>query len=68
MFLDEITSIKKEVTYLKNQGINKIIAVGHAGYIVDKRIATEIPDIDVIVGGHSNTFLYTGKENVKQSF
>ena len=34
--------------------------MGHAGYDLDKRMAAEIPEIDVIVGGHSHTFLWTG--------
>ena len=42
-------------------GINKIIAVGHAGIEIDKAVATTIKGLDVIVGGHTNTFLYTGK-------
>lgn len=37
-----------------------LIAVGHAGYDVDQKIAKEVPLIDVVVGGHTNTFLYTG--------
>ena len=37
-----------------------LIALGHAGFDIDKQIAEKVPDIDVVVGGHSNTFLYTG--------
>ena len=40
--------------------INKIIAIGHAGIDMDKKIAKEVDGIDIVVGGHSNTFLYTG--------
>ena len=29
---------------------------------MDKRICEEVLEVDVIVGGHSNTFLYTGSE------
>lgn len=59
-FNDEIDSVKLEVTQLQGQGINIIIAVGHAGYLVDKQMAAEVEGLDIIVGGHSNTFLYTG--------
>ena len=45
---------------LKQQNINKIIAVGHAGIEMDKRIAKEVDGVDIVVGGHTNTFLYTG--------
>ena len=44
---------------LKEQNINKIIAVGHAGIETDKKVA-EVDGVDIVVGGHSNTFLYTG--------
>ena len=45
---------------LKQQNINKIIAVGHARIDIDKRIAKEVDGVDIVVGGHTNTFLYTG--------
>ena len=31
---------------------------------MDLRIAAEVEGIDVIVGGHSHTFLYTGKYRI----
>ena len=40
--------------------MNIIIAVGHSGFKKDKEIAKQVPLVDVVVGGHSNTFLYTG--------
>ena len=35
--------------------------VGHGGFLLDQEIAKEVDGVDVIVGGHSNTFLYTGE-------
>merc|ERR1712156_488959 len=61
-FLDEIISINKEAKNLKTKGVNIIIAVGHSGYKKDKEIAKDCPDVDVVVGGHSNTFLYNGPQ------
>lgn len=58
--MDEITSIKDESEKLDEQGVNIIVAVGHSGFIKDKEIAKEVPLVDVVVGGHSNTFLYNG--------
>ena len=52
--------MRNAVDELKKQNINKIIAVGHAGIDMDKRIAKEVEGVDVVVGGHTNTFLYTG--------
>ena len=52
--------MRKEAERLKKQGVNILIAVGHAGFIKDQEIAENVPDIDVVVGGHTNTFLWTG--------
>ena len=37
--------------------------VGHSGFEMDKKIAKECPLVDVVVGGHTNTFLYTEPES-----
>ncbi|KAK0053503.1 5-nucleotidase, partial [Biomphalaria pfeifferi] len=57
---DEISAIQAEVDKLKSQGIDKIIALGHSGYATDLEIARRITDVDIVVGGHTNTFLYNG--------
>lgn len=59
-FLDEIETINKEATALKAQGVNILIALGHSGLERDKEIAAMCPDIDLVIGGHSHTFLYSG--------
>ncbi|XP_070568641.1 snake venom 5'-nucleotidase-like [Ptychodera flava] len=61
LFNSEVDSVRAEVDRLRSQGINKIIALGHAGIYVDLQIADEVEGVDVIVGGHTNTFLYTGE-------
>ncbi|RWS26585.1 Snake venom 5'-nucleotidase-like protein [Leptotrombidium deliense] len=61
-FNDEIQCIKEEVQELEKQGVEIIIALGHSGFDVDKKIAEEIPEVDIVVGGHSNTFLWTGEK------
>ena len=60
-FNDEIMSVKACAAKLKASGINKIIALGHAGIEVDQQVAKEVEDIDVVIGGHTNTFLYSGQ-------
>lgn len=59
-FMDEIDSIQAEVNNLKLHGVNIIIAVGHAGYGKDQEIARRVNGLDIVVGGHTDTFLYTG--------
>nr|XP_004660517.2 5'-nucleotidase [Jaculus jaculus] len=60
IFEDEITALQPEVDKLKAQNVNKIIALGHSGFEMDKLIAQKVKGVDIVVGGHSNTFLYTG--------
>ena len=59
-FLPIIESVQEAVTELTSRGITKIIAVGHAGFEVDKEIAKNVKGVDAVIGGHTNTFLYTG--------
>lgn len=47
---------------MKSQGVKTIIALGHSGYEKDQEIAKNCPLVDLVVGGHSHTFLYTGIE------
>ncbi|XP_072396632.1 protein 5NUC-like isoform X3 [Diabrotica undecimpunctata] len=62
IFLDEIEEINKQAELLDQQGIKIIIAVGHSGYLKDKEIAEKVPLVDVVVGGHTNTFLWNGPQ------
>ena len=59
-FLDEVESVNDEARRLKSQGIDIIIVLSHCGLKVDRIMAAKCPLIDVIVGGHSHTFLYSG--------
>ncbi|MBX9570365.1 MAG: bifunctional metallophosphatase/5'-nucleotidase [Candidatus Obscuribacterales bacterium] len=49
--------LKAEVAKMKSQGVNKIFVVSHCGVDQEKEMAENIPDIDVVVGGHSHTRL-----------
>lgn len=47
---------------MKEHGVDIIIVLSHCGLDVDYQIAKQTaPLIDVIVGGHSHTFMYTVK-------
>nr|XP_057946130.1 5'-nucleotidase [Doryrhamphus excisus] len=59
-FEDEVESLQAEVDKLQTLGYNKIIALGHSGFDVDQKIAKQVRGVDVVIGGHTNTFLYTG--------
>ena len=59
-FNDEISAVQQEVNTLRSQGINKIIALGHAGYKRDLLLAQEVTGVDIVVGGHTHKFMYSG--------
>lgn len=59
-YVDEVTAIREEVFKLKQHGVNIFIALGHSGFNKDEQIAREVEDIDLVIGGHTNTFLWNG--------
>ncbi|KRZ78318.1 Snake venom 5'-nucleotidase [Trichinella papuae] len=60
VFEDIIPSLKIQIQRMRQEGVDFIIALGHAGIEMDRLICQTVPGVDVVVGGHSNTFLYTG--------
>jgi 5'-nucleotidase len=56
-FSDPADALEREVARLGAEGVNKIVVLSHSGYPVDLRIAASVAGVDVIVGGHSNTYL-----------
>lgn len=61
-FLDEIETVRREADKLENEGVDIIVVLSHSGIDVDLRIAQEAGSkVDVIVGGHTHTFMYTGE-------
>lgn len=59
-YIEETVAIRKEAAKLKQQGVNILIALGHSGFTKDLQIAREVDDIDLVIGGHTNTFLWNG--------
>ncbi|MFN3825347.1 MAG: bifunctional metallophosphatase/5'-nucleotidase [Pseudorhodobacter sp.] len=57
IFQDEIESLKADVAALEAEGVTKIIALTHVGYPKDLAIAAQVPGLDLVVGGHSHTYL-----------
>ncbi len=56
-FSDPVEAVAREVKKLEEQGVDRIIVLSHSGYQTDMIVASDVDGIDVIVGGHSNTFL-----------
>ncbi|MDN5569201.1 MAG: metallophosphoesterase, partial [Paracoccus sp. (in: a-proteobacteria)] len=57
IFQDEIEGLKAAVQELTDQGVDKIIALTHVGYLRDQELAASVPGVDAVVGGHSHTLL-----------
>ncbi len=56
-FLDAVGTVRGAVTALTAAGVDKVILLSHSGYHRDQQIAAQVPGIDLIVGGHSHTYL-----------
>lgn len=56
-FTDPVNAVQAEVDALTQEGVNKIILLSHSGYDIDVRVAQETTGVDVIIGGHSHTYL-----------
>ncbi len=54
---EDVAKISEQVQKLKQDGVDKIIALTHVGYPRDLEFIAKIPDVDVVVGGHSHTLL-----------
>jgi 5'-nucleotidase len=62
MFGNEISYLTRAAAALEAQGINKVVALTHVGFPLDMEIASKVPGIDVVVGGHSHTLLSSTDE------
>ncbi len=68
IFSDPSPAIQAEVDSLTEQGINKIIVLSHSGFATDLVIAQNTSGVDLIVGGHSNTFLSNTDDGADGSY
>ena len=60
---DELEAVAAEAERLHAAGVDIIIGLGHSGYQKDMELARAIPHLDVLVGGHTHSFLYSGEDN-----
>ncbi|PWN05821.1 bifunctional metallophosphatase/5'-nucleotidase [Rhodohalobacter mucosus] len=70
-FDDPVESARRAVKVLLEEEVDFIIAVNHAGLSEDRVLAETIPELDVIVSGHSHTVLqepvYAGNAVIVQA-
>ncbi|RYG90392.1 multifunctional 2',3'-cyclic-nucleotide 2'-phosphodiesterase/5'-nucleotidase/3'-nucleotidase [Loktanella sp. IMCC34160] len=65
IFTDPVDAVQAEVDKLTAEGVNKIIVLSHSGYATDIRVAENTTGVDVIVGGHTNTYLHSDDEDAE---
>ncbi len=65
VFSNPVEAVQGEVDALTAMGVNKIIVLSHSGYRLDQEVASKVKGVDVIVGGHSNTFLSNTSDKAK---
>lgn len=58
IFDDPIESARIAVRELLENGADIVIALTHSGVSEDRELANALPEIDIIVGGHTHTPLY----------
>ncbi len=57
-----IKSVQDEIEKLKANGIKHIIILSHGGNKLDKQLAKEVDDIDIIFGAHTHNLIQGIKE------
>lgn len=57
VFDDEVTAAQRTINELKQLGVAHIVLLTHQGYAADKAMASQLTDVDVIIGGDSHSLL-----------
>ncbi|KAG0249487.1 hypothetical protein BG011_009260 [Mortierella polycephala] len=65
-FTDPIPAVQKYIDELQAKGIKKILALSHNGYEEDMVLAAKTRGLDLIVGGHSHSYLGDPKNPLYQ--
>ncbi|KNC77495.1 hypothetical protein SARC_10046 [Sphaeroforma arctica JP610] len=60
IFSDPLVKVPEAIAQVKEEDptVNIFIVLGHYGYDNDIALAQAVPEIDIVVGGHSHSFLY----------
>ena len=58
-FGDEATAAQKSIDALHHQGVPIVVVLSHIGYAEDVAMAPKLNGSQLIIGGHSHTFLFS---------
>ena len=53
-YKDVIQTAREQVTNLRSQGVDVVIAVTHQTFAEDKKLVEQVPGIDMVLGGHEH--------------
>jgi 5'-nucleotidase len=56
-FTEEVLAVQNSIDALRAQGISHIVLLSHQGYARDQAIASQLTDLDAIIGGDSHSLL-----------
>ncbi len=62
-FDETIIALQNQIDELKKQGINRIILLSHSGFDMDKKMASNLDGIDIIIGGHTHSVVDGSKKD-----
>lgn len=62
-FTDSAATLRKAVADLERQGVRHIVALTHLGLPEDRALARSVDGVDIIVGGHTHTYLGEGSKD-----
>lgn len=57
VFLPPAPQVKERAALLRKKGARMVLVLSHLGLDADRALARDVPDLDLIVGGHSHTVL-----------
>ena len=60
-FTPVVDTVKREVAELEAQGVKHIVLVTHIGLPADRELARAVDGVDIIVGGHTHSFIGEGE-------
>lgn len=61
-FINPIQAVRSSVQEIQKAGVHVIIVLSHMGLPFDKKLASEVADIDIIVGGHTHDYIGPGSK------